>query len=227
MARMFFAACMLFCVVSCASERSPSLSLTEKEKAEGFEVLFDGADMDQWEDSSEYVMEDGNIVMRPTRPEGGNLYTKRDFVDFVLRFEFLLPPAGNNGLGIRHTVVKEGYSGMELQILDNGHPNYKDLKEWQYHGSVYGYIAARRGALRPAGEWNCQEVVADGANLKVTLNGTVILDCNLVEGTKHLEKKDINEAIFRKTGRIAFLGHGDPVKFRNIRIRVLKDSAEK
>ena len=42
-----------------------------------------------------------------------------------------------------------------------------------------------------------------------------------------LEKKDINEAIFRKTGRIAFLGHGDPVKFRNIRIRVLKDSAEK
>lgn len=110
---------------------------------------------------------------------------------------------------------------MELQILDNEHPSYKDLKPWQYHGSVYGYIPAKRGALLPTGKWNYQEVIANEYDLKIELNGITILDCNLLEDTKHLEEKDINKAIFNKTGHLAFLGHGYPVKFRNIRIKVL------
>ena len=115
------------------------------------------------------------------------------------------------------------YVGMELQILDDDAPIYKDLEEYQYHGSVYGVIAAKRGHLKPLGEWNCQEVIADGDNIKITLNGNVIVDGNLREASKNgtVDGKD-HPGLLNKSGHIAFLGHGSEVKFRNIRIKELK-----
>lgn len=197
--------------------------LTKEEKKEGFKILFDGTSMSKWiGNTEEYVLEDGYIVMKPTQEIGGNLYSKDKFDNFVLRFEFLLTPEGNNGLGIRHTIVDKGYSGMELQILDNKAPVYKDLKPWQYHGSVYGYIPAKRGFQKPIGEWNTQEVIANGDNITIILNGTVILEENLREATKDLPADKVDQAIFNKTGHLAFLGHGSVVKFRNIRIKELK-----
>ena len=114
------------------------------------------------------------------------------------------------------------YVGMELQILDDDAPIYSRLKDWQYHGSVYGIIPAKRGYLKPVGEWNYQEVIADGDNIKITLNGTVILEGNLREATKNgtLDNKD-HPGLFNKTGHIGFLGHGSKVKFRNIRVKRL------
>jgi len=203
-------------------EKVKPYKLSKEEKKEGFKILFDGTSMSQWiGNTEEYVLEDGCIVMRPAQEMGGNLYSKDEFDNFVLRFEFLLTPEGNNGLGIRHTIVDRGYSGMELQILDNEAPVYKDLKEWQYHGSVYGYIPAKRGFQKPVGEWNTQEVIANGDNLKIILNGTVILDGNLREATKDLPADKVDQTIFNKTGHLAFLGHGSVVKFRNIRIKEL------
>ncbi|MDU1891321.1 MAG: DUF1080 domain-containing protein [Dysgonomonas sp.] len=220
--------CVTFVITSTSWQTSELESkkrfkLSKQEKREGFKILFDGSNMDEWTGNlKEYVQEEDYIVMRPAKEQGGNLYSKDEFENFILRFEFQLPPEGNNGLGIRHTIVERGYSGMELQILDNEHPSYKDLKPWQYHGSVYAHIPAKRGAMRPAGEWNFQEVIANGNNLKITLNGVVILDCNLVEDTKYMEDKDIDRTIFNKKGHLAFLGHGYPVKFKNIRIKELK-----
>jgi len=197
--------------------------LTKEEKKEGFKILFDGTSMSKWiGNTEEYVLEDGCIVMKPTQEIGGNLYSKDKFDNFILRFEFLLSPEGNNGLGIRHTIVDKGYSGMELQILDSEAPVYKDLKPWQYHGSVYGYIPAKRGFQKPIGEWNTQEVIANGDNITIILNGTVILEANLRKATKDLPVDKVDQAIFNKTGHLAFLGHGSVVKFRNIRIKELK-----
>ncbi len=198
--------------------------LSKAEKKEHFRVLFDGTSMDSWKgNTQEYVLEDGTITMRPKQEEGGNLYTKEVFSDFILRFEFWLSPAGNNGLGIRHDYVSgaKGYSGMELQILDNEHPDYKDLEPGQYHGSVYKIIPARRGFLKPAGEWNYQEVIAKGNHLQVFLNGEKILDRDLGEATARLEPGSFQKAVLNKTGHIAFLGHGSVVRFRNIRIKEL------
>jgi hypothetical protein len=114
------------------------------------------------------------------------------------------------------------YVGMELQILDNDAPIYSKLKEYQYHGSVYGIIPAKRGYLKPNGEWNYQEVIANGDNIKITLNGTVILEGNLKEATKNgtLDNKK-HPGLFNEKGHIAFLGHGSKVKFRNIRVKRL------
>lgn len=197
--------------------------LTKQEKKEGFRVLFDGTSMSEWVgNTEEYVLEDGCITMKPAQEMGGNLYSKDQYDNFVLRFDFLLTPEGNNGLGIRHDMVDKGYSGMELQILDNEAPVYRDLKPWQYHGSVYGYIPAKRGFQKPAGEWNSQEVIAVGDYIKIILNGTVILDGNLREATENLPADKVDQTIFNKTGHLAFLGHGSVVKFRNIRIKELE-----
>lgn len=198
--------------------------LSKEEKKEGFKVLFDGTSLSQWTgNTDEYVLENGCIVMYP-KTGYGNLYTKETFDNFILRFEFLLTPEANNGLGLRHKMVttQSGYDGMELQILDNEAPVYEDLKPYQYHGSVYGWIPAKRGFLKPAGEWNVQEVVADGDHIKVILNGTVIVDGNLREATKNSPPETIPASLFYEKGHIAFLGHDSVVKFRNIRIKELK-----
>ena len=70
----------------------------------------------------------------------------------------------NNGLGIRCPIDGDAaYNGMELQILDNTGSNYTKLHEYQYHGSIYGVVPARRNFLKPVGEWNFQEVRAVGS----------------------------------------------------------------
>ena len=114
------------------------------------------------------------------------------------------------------------YVGMELQILDNEAPVYKDLHAYQYHGSVYGIIPAKRGFLKPTGEWNYQEVIAKGDHIKIILNGTVILDGDIREATKNgTPDGNKHPGLFNEKGHIGFLGHGSPVKFRNIRIKEL------
>lgn len=205
-------------------ERPEPFKLSAEEAQEGFEVLFDGTSMHKWTgNTTDYITEEGNIVLYPSKRFGGNLYTKEEFDNFVFRFEFQLTPGANNGLGIRTPMEGDAaYVGMELQILDNDAPIYSKLKEWQYHGSVYGIITAKRGFLKPVGEWNYQEVIANGDNIKITLNGTVILEGNLKEATKNgtLDKKS-HPGLFNKKGHIAFLGHGSKVKFRNIRVKRL------
>ena len=199
--------------------------LSKEEESEGFKILFDGTNLDEWTGNKvDYTVESGNIVLYPTTTgSGGNLYTKDQFDNFVFRFEFMLTPGANNGLGIRTPMEGDAaYVGMELQILDNDAPIYENLEEYQFHGSVYGVIPAKRGALKPLGEWNYQEVIADGDNIKITLNGTTILDGNIREASKNgtLDGRD-HPGLLNKTGHIGFLGHGSPVKFRNIRIKEL------
>ncbi len=205
--------------------RTEPFALSAEEKKDGFKVLFDGTNMHSWTgNTEEYVLENGNIVMRPSKSFGGNLYTKEQFSNFVYRFEFMLTPGANNGLGIRTPMEGDAaYAGMELQILDDDAPIYKDLEEYQYHGSVYGVIPAKRGHLKPMGEWNYQEVIANGDNIKITLNGEVIVDGNLKEASKNgtVDGKE-HPGLLNKSGHIGFLGHGSVVKFKNIRIKELK-----
>ncbi|MDR1814260.1 MAG: DUF1080 domain-containing protein, partial [Tannerella sp.] len=103
------------------------------------------------------------------------------------------------------------------------HEVYKDIKDYQHHGSIYGVVAAKHGAMKPVGEWNEEEIMADGNHIKVTLNGVVIVDADLKEATKDgTVDHNAHPGLFNKSGHIGFLGHGSPLKFRNIRIRTLK-----
>ena len=199
-------------------------TLSDAEKKQGFRMLFDGSNLDQWVgDTSGYRLEEGNIVVHPEGHGAGNLYTKEEFADFEYRFEFQLTPGANNGLGIRAPLEGDAaYVGMELQILDNEASKYKDLQPYQYHGSVYGVIPSKRGYLLPIGEWNKQEVIVKGSKVKVILNGTVIMDGDIKEASKNGTADHNNHpGLQRKTGHIGFLGHGDVVRFRNIKIKTL------
>jgi hypothetical protein len=199
-------------------------TLTAEEKKQGFVSLFDGTDLEQWTgNKSGYIVKDGVIEVNPFDGGGGNLYTKDEFGNFRFRFEFQLTPGANNGIGIRAPLEGDAaYVGMEIQVLDNEAPKYKDLHVYQYHGSVYGVIPAKRGFLLPTGEWNKEEIIAKGNKIKVILNGTVILDGDIKEASKN-GTMDHNEhpGLLRKTGHIGFLGHGDVVRFRNVRVKRL------
>lgn len=207
--------------------RTEPYKLSAEEQKEGFKVLFDGTNMHEWiGNTRDYVSNDGMISLVPHEGSyGGNLYTKDEYKDFVFRFEFKLTPGANNGLGIRTpTEGDAAYVGMELQILDNDAPIYKNLEPYQYHGSVYGVIPAKRGALKPVGEWNYQEVIAKGNHIKVILNGEVIVDGDIAKasdnGKATMDHKQ-HPGLLNEKGHIGFLGHGSEVHFRNIRIKEL------
>jgi hypothetical protein len=184
--------------------------------------LFNGRDLSGWTGATDgYAVEDGLLVCR--KDGGGNLYVDRPFSDFVLQFSFRMEPGGNNGVGIRAVRGEDAaYHGMEIQILDDYAPQWANLQPYQYHGSIYGVVAARRGALRPAGEWNVEEILADGDRVRVTVNGIVVVDANIreaglpatVDGREH-------PGLLNRSGYIGFLGHGSRVEFRDIRIREL------
>jgi hypothetical protein len=189
----------------------------------GFVDLFDGKSLTGWKliggHGPGYIVKDGLLVC--PKEGGGNLFTEKEYSNFIFQFDFRLQPAGNNGVGIRAPLEGDAaYVGMEIQILDNEDPEYKDLRPAQYHGSVYDVIPAKRGALKKPGEWNTEEILADGRHIKVTVNGQVILDADLdsVKDPAVLKK---HPGLARTSGHIGFLGHGALVEFRNIRIKEL------
>ena len=205
----------------------------------GFTPLFNGKDFTGWiygqrpngtenKSGKGYQIENG--VIFSTKDDGGNLYTEKEYADFVLRFEFRLTPNANNGIGIRAPLVGDAaYVGMEIQVLDDSGSQYTNLLPGQYHGSIYKVAPAKRGLQRPVGEWNAEEITAKGRRITVKLNGTTIVDFNLdgvsdeatLKEHRDLSKPEGSRGIANTKGHIGFLGHGAHVEFRNIRIKVL------
>ena len=187
--------------------------------AESFVTLFDGKSTNGWAGAIDnYEIVDG--ALRCKAGTGGTTYYDKEFSDFVARVEFRLPAGGNNGLAIRYPGKGDAaYQGMcELQVLDDTSPKYARLDARQYHGSAYGMAASKRGYLRPVGEWNYQEVTVKGSKIKVELNGTVILDCDLSTVDKYMANS-AHPGKERSSGFFGFAGHGDPVEFRNVAIK--------
>jgi hypothetical protein len=190
----------------------------------GFVALFDGKSLDGWQIVGQkgrgYVVENGLLVC--PADGGGNLFTTKEYSNFILRFEFRLFEGSNNGIGIRAPLEGDAaYKGMEIQILDDGAAVYQGkLRPAQYHGSIYDVVPARQGFKKPTGEWNREEITAKGRNITVILNGTTIVDADLdsVRDPAVLEK---HPGLARSSGHIGLLGHGTRVEFRNFRIQEL------
>jgi HEAT repeat protein len=198
--------------------------LNPEEEKDGFKLLFNGKNLDNWLGNKvDYCAVDGLLVVDPKEGAHGNLYTEKEYSDFSFRFEFQLTPGANNGIGIHAPLEGDAaYVGKEIQVLDNTAEIYKDLQPYQYHGSVYGVIPAKREFLKPVGEWNSEEIWVKGDDIKVTLNGTVIVEGNMKTASKRgtMDHKD-HPGLLRHQGHIGFLGHGSALKFRNIRIKEL------
>ena len=214
--------------------------LPEEEAEAGYEILFDGTDLSKWTgDMDGYTPVNGTIFVTAGYGNARNLYTVKEYRDFILRFDFcFVKPGVNNGVGIRTPMgVDAAYWGMcEVQILDHDDPIYKGLNEYQVHGSAYGIIPAKRVIHRPLGEWNSEEIKVVGDRVTVTLNGEVILDGNLREACQgHNVAPDGSDynpytvdhrnhpGMFNEKGHVGFLGHGAGIKFRNVRILDLSE----
>ena len=198
----------------------PIIALALGVDAHAARPLFNGKDLSGWTGDG-YIVEDGAIVCTPA---GKNLVSEETFANYILEFDFKLPPGGNNGLGIHYPGTGDGaYTGMELQILDNSAPQYAKLEDHQFHGSMYKLAPAKKDApLKPAGEWNSQRVSVNGAGLTVELNGEIILRANLDDlAARHPD----HEGVKRRAGHIAWLGHGDRVAFKNIHITEVPPAA--
>jgi hypothetical protein len=195
---------------------------------EGFTPLFDGRTLEGWQGAKDgYEVREGAIVSLPRG--SGNLCTVKQYSDFHLKFEFKLTPGANNGIGIRVPTEEPGkrldpaYAGMEIQVLDDSSPRYKDIKPWQHHGSIYGVVPAKTGFLKPVGEWNSEEIIARGKRITVILNGETIVDADIEQAStpQTIDGRD-HPGLKRDRGHICFCGHGAEVWFRNLRIRELR-----
>ena len=202
-------------------------SLNQPTQAEdGFVALFDGKTLDGWtlrgKRGKGYGVTNGGIYC--AQGGGGNLFSEKEYADFIFRFEFKLEEGANNGIGIRAPLDGDAaYLGMEIQILDEGAAEagkWGKLRANQFHGSIYDVVAAKKGALNPPGQWNTEEITAQGRHIKVVVNGQTVLETSLnkvVNPGKILK----HPGLFRERGHLGFLGHNDYIEFRNIRIKEL------
>jgi Domain of Unknown Function (DUF1080) len=189
----------------------------------GFKTLFDGKTLAGWTlkggHGPGYVVENGLLVC--PADGGGNLFTEKEYSNFVFHFDFRMADGANNGVGIRAPFEGDAaYQGMEIQILDNAKDQWGKLRSEQAHGSVYDVIPARTGYLKQPGEWNTEEITANGRRVKVVLNGVIILDASL-DMVREPEVLKKHPGLARKSGHIGFLGHGTRVEFRNVRVKSL------
>ena len=174
-------------------------------KAVEFRSLFNGKDLAGWTGKG-YEVVDNAIVCTP---EGRNLLTDERFTNYILDFEFQVPPGGNNGLGIHYPGSGDAaYTGMELQILDDSSDKYKDLKDYQFHGSIYTMLPAKKGHLKPVGEWNRMEITMKGDRLTVILNDKKVIDNAQLPGVP-------------VKGPVGLQHHGSSLDFANVWIKEL------
>lgn len=231
---------------------TPIYSLSDEEKEQGFELLFDGRSLENFHGNTmAYVPQDGSIYVSAQYGGQGNLYTKKNYSDFIFRFEFFFDvPAVNNGIGIRTgkdvTGVDAAYEGMEIQILDHDDPvyqgypyGYTGLHPYQNHGSVYGIFEPEHIDFGPIKQWHTEEIKAVGDHITVTVDGKVVTDVNIRDAVKgHNVAPDGSQinpytldhqnhpGLFNKEGYISFCGHGAGVKFRNVRVLDLSKEAQ-
>lgn len=192
--------------------------------SDGYAELVNGRDLSNWQGAVDnYEMLNGAIVCK--KGKGGDLLTQDEYENFSLRFEFQLPPAGNNGIAIRTPLGGHSANdGLELQVIDSdgynaSHPKGQ-LKPYQYHGSIYHCVGAKHGYLRGVGEWNFQEVEVRGQAIKITLNGTKILDVD-IDKLDRSQIEYIPKGLDRRKGHIGFAGHNDPVAYRSFKVKRL------
>lgn len=195
------------------------LALAAAAQDDGFVPIFNGENLDGWF-GAQYQVEDGMLVC--PAEGGGAIYTTKQYANFVFRFKFRFGPGANNGVAIRSPGTGDAaYEGMEIQILDDSAPEYAGLQDYQFHGSIYDLVPAQRGALKPPGEWNEEEITVDWRQVKVVLNGVTIVDADLDEITDEA-KLARHPGLQRAIGHLGFAGHGHRIEFRDLAVKELE-----
>lgn len=202
--------------------------------AQEWQALIDGADLAAWRGfkrddvPANWSVAEGTLTFTPGA-DGGDLITKETFENFELELEWKISEGGNSGI-FYHVVESSEYdyvwqTGPEMQVLDNaGHPDGQ-LPETSA-GSDFAVHAPSQDATQPVGEWNEARLVVRGPHVEHWLNGIKLLEFERwteqwksdVAATKFIDMPGYGMA---EVGHIALQDHGNPVWFRNVRIRRL------
>lgn len=229
------AAVTLFCSVCVAQDNV----LTEKEKKQGWALLFNGENLNGWtsvgKDSppaAGWTVENGVLtVKKDGEQRGGDIITKEQYSDFELTVDFRVTSGANSGIKYFFTKYeKGGWLGLEYQLIDDEtHPDAKLGRDGnRRQAGLYDMFAPVKNMDKPVGEWNRARIVAKGSRVTHYLNGTKVLsfDRKGAPYQKAYELSKYNGSIpaFGSVdrGHILLQDHGDTVSFRNIRIRVFK-----
>lgn len=211
------------------SIQEPANRLTPEEEAAGWKLLFDGT-LEGWRGYRQegvpggWQALDGTLAFMPGRG-GGNLITVDQYADFELALEWKIEEGGNSGIFFRATEdeVAPYWTGPEIQVLDNArHPDGRNPETSA--GSNYALHAPTEDVTRPIGEWNEVRINVRGSQVEHWMNGVRIVAYELwtdewramVDRTKFGEWPGYGMA---PAGHIGLQDHGDPVWYRNIRIR--------
>lgn len=232
---MRFRTVLLVCAVLaaiCSASWAADNALTDKEKADGWKLLFDGTTTTGWHTSptkTSWVIEDGVLA---TVPAGGdNLVTNDQFGNYLLSVDFKEGAKTNSGVFLRVPLkATKGCRGIEIQIFDQ-----KNGKDSAKHacGAVYDATAPTKNMCKGPGVW--QNVLIDCQDniIKVTLNGTLVTTMNLDEWTVAGKAPDGSPNKFNvaykdmpRVGQIALQNHKTKVWFKNIKIKVLDKSTK-
>lgn len=219
---------------------APTSGLTDDEKKEGWQLLFDGTAFTGWhafgktDVGSSWKAVDGVLYLDTTKTDGkrdeADLLTDKEYENFHLALDWKLSPGGNSGIiflvNDDTTKYKRTYeTGPEMQVLDNaGHADGKIEKH--HAGDLYDLVACSTETVKPVGEWNHAEIKLDRGKLDFYLNGTNVVSTTMWDD--HWNKmvanskfKDMPGFAKFKKGKIALQDHGHAVWFRNIKIREL------
>lgn len=209
-------------LLSTSVVRAEPPMLTDEEKKEGFELLFNGVDLTGFQEvqglPGAFWVEDGVLH---GRREGGKAYwlaTKKKYADFEIRLQYMLKAKGNSGIFIRvpHFRPRTSNVGMEVQLLDDygkkGTPSNGET------GAIYRVEGATKYNSRPIGEWNDLSIKCEGDRIQINLNGELIHDFDM---SKHDQTKNRP-----REGYLGLSAHTDVVKFKNVRIHEIKSATD-
>ena len=204
-------------------------TLSEREVADGWELLFDGSTIDAWRGFKQdtmpggWTVEDGVMVRTG---EAGDIVSTEQFADFELKIDWQIESGGNSGIFFRvdEALDQVWHSAPEVQVLDDD--NHVDGQDaLTSAGSNYAIQAPSRDVVRPVGEWNEVRLLVEGTHVEHWMNGVKIVEYEfespewraLVDASKFAEFAYGESA----SGHLALQDHGDRVAFRNIKIRRL------
>ena len=219
-------------VGSLAMEPTGPNTLTSKERADGWRLLFDGTSLKNFRDyhadtlSHAWSIVDGVIVKTKSTED---IVTRESFADFELSFDWKLPPGGNAGAFFRATEEydKIYWSAPEFQLLDDSlAPDGRN--PLTSAGAAYGLYAPPRGVAKNGGQWNSSRIVARGPHVEHWMNGqkTIEYEAWMPEWKDKVAKSKFHTYPnfgLAKGGLIGFQGdHNGSLELRNLKIRVLK-----
>jgi hypothetical protein len=242
MRKVLIASALCFSVYTNAY--SQDNQLTDKEKKEGWQILFDGKSMNQWRKpnsdsfpSRGWIVENGVLFIDGNngRQSGGDIITKEQFDDFEFTTDFKLTEGANSGIKYSVHIFNPPVRGLgsvlgpEYQVLDDEkHPDAKAGRDGnRKQGSLYDILPSKTAnALRPIGEWNTARIVSKGNHVEHWLNGVKVLEYDKTSDAYKtafsLSKfKDVTGYGESAKGHLLLQDHGDKVFFRNIKIRKL------